>query len=64
MNEKQKDRIKKLYGNKDNTMSRMINPGIKFGNTTKSRLQQGSIKCLEDQKQPDKESLNSNLYKN
>ena len=48
MDEKQKERIKKLYGSNHDVMPFILYPGTKIGNTTKSRLRQGSVKCLED----------------
>lgn len=48
MNEKQKERIKKLYGCKEDVRSYMAHSGTKIGNTTKSNLQQGSVEHLED----------------
>ena len=47
MDEKQKERIKKLYGSEEDITAYMIHSGTKMGNTTISKLKQGFVKDLD-----------------
>lgn len=46
MNEE--ERVKALYGCEDDITAYLIRPGTKIGNTTKSKLENGTVDELEN----------------
>ena len=48
MDEKEKERVKTLYGCDESITSYLISTGTKIGTTSKTKLKQGIVDELED----------------
>ena len=46
--EREKERVKELYGSSESVESFILTPGYKIGHTTKAKLKRGLVDELED----------------